>query len=165
MNDFIEKYTSNAFGSLLGYIISSYLINTNVWLIILISGFFFKAEFLYNWIIDLVVDKYDYNKGNKKSFFSIIILSFLIFSVFLTVPIYKKGETLKVTASILKLKEKPGVGGNTIKKLKKGENVIYLGKLWKRTRFYENGFHWGFWIKVQTKNGMKGWIYGSYVVN
>lgn len=165
MNDFIDKYTSNAFGSLLGYILSSYVINTNVWLIILITGFFFKAEFLYSWLLDIFVDKYSYNYKNKKSFLSIIVLVFFIFSVYLTVPIYKRGETLKITASVLKAKKEPGVGGYTIKRLKKGETVMYLDKLWKRTRFYENGFHWNFWLKVKMKNGEIGWIYGSYTVN
>lgn len=95
------------------------------------------------------------------TFFVFILL--VIGYSYLTIDTYTKGQKL-YTTTLVKLKELPGVGGNTISMVKANSEVTYLDNGWKRLRWHEGGKRFfNFWRKIRDQNGKIGWIYGGYL--
>lgn len=103
----------------------------------------------------------------KRLKFSVAVFIIFLLIVgygYLTIDTYSKGQKLYTTTQV-KLKEHPGVGGNTIIIMNSNSEVTYLDKGWKRLRWHEDGKRFfNFWRKVRAKNGKIGWIYGGYLV-
>ena len=172
MRKTIEAFADGAIGVLFGILIASYFFENPTMLVIgggigaivgrIVFPFFLDVCLkIINLIkeIDISIAAVKY-----KTFFVIIcILIVLVGFYYMTVDNYDKGQRLYVTTSV-QLKREPGVGGTKIRTLKSGESVIYINKLWKRTRWHESGnrYH-SFWREVKTNKNEVGWVYGAYL--
>jgi hypothetical protein len=165
----IEALGEGTLGSASG-IIGGLYFSENMLLLLILGG---VGAVLGKVLIPQLVDNITKLSFIKKKIIPIkrLKLSVAVFMIFLlvvgygylTIDNYSKGQKL-YTKTQVKLKEHPGVGGNTITIVNSNSEVTYLDKGWKRLRWYEDGKRFfNFWRKVRVQNGKIGWIYGGYL--
>ncbi len=80
-------------------------------------------------------------------------------------PTTAAGSTLFVTIEGLKVRKEPGLKGETVAELKLYEPVTFLNKKTEWTQEISLGYEkvTDHWVKVRTKSGKEGWVFGAGV--
>ena len=80
-------------------------------------------------------------------------------------PVTPAGTTLYVTIDGLKVRKEPGLKGETLEELKLYDPVTFLNKKTDWTQEISLGYEkvTDHWVKVRTKAGKEGWVFGAGV--
>jgi hypothetical protein len=75
------------------------------------------------------------------------------------------GSTLFVSIDGLKVRKEPGLKGETLETLKLHDQVTFLNKKTEWTQEISLGYEkvTDHWVKVRTKSGKEGWVFGAGV--